>query len=238
MGALYWSVSPLPSPDELEDVRSRLARVFSAEENRPYLTALAEERTPPRVAAARLGALSLLPDLMARGGIDPATVILQRDAEGRPYGVSSTEGDMPFDFNLSHSDRHGLCALLIGGGRVGVDVEEVIPPRRALPLIRRYCTEGEQALLEPLSDEEKALAFTRIWTVREALGKQEGRGMPLRYDATAIPRGICVITGRIAETGTCLSLCYPCDADSEMPVQISRETVLWESAESVTELIK
>ena len=209
MGNLYWSVSSLPSDDRMEELQAALERSFPAEGNRAYLSELVGGRVPLRTAVARLGALSLLPELLIRGGIDPSAILLCRDEHGRPYGVSLGDRITSFDFNLSHSDGHGLCALLTGGGRVGVDVEEAIPPRRALPLMRRFCTEGERRFLAPLSEEEQAAGFTRIWTVREALGKQEGRGMPLRYDASRIPDGISLITGRLSDTGAYLSLCFP-----------------------------
>ena len=209
MGRLYWSVSSLPSREAIPVLQNELERAFSAEENRPYLGALAGERTPPGVVAARLGALSLLPPLFRHAGISPASVILRRDPQGRPYGTFRNGEPLPLDFNLSHSDGHGLCAILTGGGRVGADVEELLSPRRALPLINRYCTEGEKRLLAPVSETDKAMIFTRIWTVREAVGKQDGRGMPLRYDATAIPHGLSVPTGKIAASGTRLALCFP-----------------------------
>lgn len=217
MGRLYWSVSPLPSASDLSALRDELARAFPSEENRSYLEDLAKESAPVAVTAARLGALSLLPPLLRRCGVDPAALILQRDAHGRPFLRSCADGHIPCDFNLSHSYSHGFCAVLTGGGRVGVDIEEPIPSRRALKLIRRYCTPGELRLLEPFSEEDQALAFTRIWTIREALGKQAGQGMPLRYDASEIPDGIQVLTREISETGTRLALCVPLHTELEVP---------------------
>ena len=229
MGALYWSVASLPSPEDMEALQSRLACAFPAEGNQEYLKALAGERTPPRVAAARLGALALLPDLMAYAGISSSAVVLRRDPQGRPYGDLLSDNGVAFDFNLSHSNSYALCALLTGGGRVGVDIEDTIPIHRALPLMRRYCTEGEMGRMEALSEEEQALAFTRIWTIREALGKQEGIGMPLRYDASVIPREIRVVSGQIGGSRACLTLCYPRDALAEAPTQVFCDaSVTWE----------
>ena len=231
MSRLYWSVSSLPSTEEIPALMHRLADAFPADASRRYLDALITPRTPPGVAVARLGALSLLPSLLVQGGMDPASVILQRDERGRPHGYSLTEGATSFDFNVSHSSGFGLCALLMGTGRVGVDVEESIPTQRALPLIRRYCTEGERRLLEPLSDNEKAQAFTRIWTIREAVGKQMGTGMPLRYDATVLPDGLHMMTGFFLDTSACLSLCFPLEAAwEEISQGHDHIPILWDGA--------
>ena len=214
MGVLYWSACSLPSEDAVEGLRAYLDATFSHEANRSYLDALmghADRRPLPRVIIPRLCGLSLLPPLLERAGVDPASVLLCRDEHGRPHGEIEGEGVLPFDFNMSHSDGHAACALLPGGGTVGLDMEELLTPKRALPLIAHYCTAGESATLEGLTDREKAAAFTRLWTVREALCKQDGRGMPLRYDAAGIPDHVKVFCGVFPDTETRISLCVPMD---------------------------
>ena len=210
MASLLVSVRPLPSAEELEELRQWLPSAFPTEET--YLARLAgdaEHPIPLRIEAARLGALSLLPPLLARASIPSDALRLARDEHGRPFGVCPAENIPPFDFNLSHSDGHVACALLVGGGRVGIDVEEAVPPKRALPLLRRYGTPGEHAALDALSDEEKAAGFTRLWVIREALAKQDGRGMPLRYDASRIPPTLGVLHGILTPSGAHVALCTP-----------------------------
>jgi phosphopantetheinyl transferase len=161
------------------------------------------------VAAERLGALSLLPALLEAAGVDSRALILRRDEHGRPYCETQDGTPAGFDFNLSHSALHTAAALLTDGGRVGVDTEELIPTERALSLIRRYGTEGERALLQDMSNTEAAQAFTRIWTVREAVGKQEGVGMPLGFDAAKPPAGVAILPFTLTDTGGCVTLCVP-----------------------------
>ena len=220
MGRLYWSIRALPfadtpeapSEESIGRLRSYLDRAFPSADNQSYLDALMgplHRRPPQGVTVARLTALSLLPPLLVQAGLDPSHLRLARNEHGRPYGEWVSGAGTAMDFNLSHSDRHAVCALLTGGGRVGVDAEEALPPARALPLIRRFCTEGEHASLRGLSEEASAAAFTRIWTIREALSKQDGRGMPLRYDAAHIPDGLQVLCGRIPSVGTRVALCVP-----------------------------
>ncbi len=235
MACVYWSIAPLPPVEELETLRASLDGVFPLEENRAYFDALmgqANRRVLPRITAARLGALSLLPAMLIRAGIEPATICLTRDEHGRPYGRSAMEECIPFDFNLSHSDAHVACALLTGGGRVGVDAEELVTPKRALPLIDRFCTEGEKKDLEALTDVEKAEAFTRMWTIREALSKQDGRGMPLRYDASLIPDSVRVFCTSIPLRRTQIALCVPTDvALSDLIEMTPYPALQWKSVE-------
>ncbi len=223
MDSLLVSVRPLPSAGELCDLRRALEAAFPHEESRAYLDGLAgvaDRPLPTRITAARLGALSLLPPLLVCAGISTEYIRLSRDGHGRPYGVLSDGEAIPFDFNLSHSDGHVACVLLRGSGRVGIDVEEAVPPKKALPLLRRYGTLGEISALEGRSDEEKAEGFTRIWVVREALAKQDGRGMPLRYDASAIPDSLRVFHGRLPQTGAHVAICAPARLRGDDPIPV------------------
>ena len=171
------------------------------------------------MTAQRLGALSLLPSLLEAAGIAPASLILRRDEHGRPYCQAANGGPpfceltgchTPADFNLSHTDTHVAAALMIGEGRVGVDIEEPVPPARALPLINRYCTEGELAMMGTPSDEATAAGFfTFVWVMREAIAKQKGGGQPLGYDAAGVPDDVLAWNGYLPDTGTAVALCAP-----------------------------
>ena len=215
---LFLTVKKLPAPEEIPDLRGTLEMAFPHKENAAYLDDLCKSPLP-RVTAQRLGALSLLPSLLEAAGIDPASLILRRDEHGRPY-CQTADGDLPFcrstgchtpvDFNLSHTDTHVAAALLIGEGSVGVDIEEPIPPARALPLINRYCTEGELAMMGTPSDEAAATDFfTLVWVMREAIAKQKGGGQPLGYDASRVPDDVRVWNGYLPDTGTAVALCAP-----------------------------
>jgi phosphopantetheinyl transferase len=210
---LLLTVRPAPSAEDIPVLRELLEKSFPRKENTPYFNALLgspDRPALPRVAAQRLGALSLLPSLLTAAEIATEPLILRRDRYGRPY-CETPDGPVSFDFNLSHAAAHIAGALLVGGGRVGVDVEEPIPPKRALPLIHRFCTEGELALLGNLPHDEELAArfFTSTWVEREALAKQDGGGMPLRFDTTHIPAGLTVWTGYLPETETRIALCGP-----------------------------
>lgn len=210
---LFLTVRPTPSVEDVATLRAFLEKAFPRKENLPYLDALfgSPAHPPlPRVVAERLGALSLLPSLLSAAGMDSEPLILRRDEYGRPY-CETAGGSVDFDFNLSHSAGHIAGVLMIGEGKVGVDIEELIPPKRALPLIRRFCTEGELALLEGLPSDEALAAqfFTSTWVEREAIAKQDGQGMPLRFDTAVIPHGVMLWTGYLPDTEACIALCAP-----------------------------
>ena len=216
---LFLTVRGVPAPEEIPALREFLEISFPHKENIPYLENLCGSPLP-RVTAQRLGALSLLPELLSAAGIDSSPLILRRDGHGRPFCVTAdgslpfcgiVDAPSPFDFNLSHTDAHIAAALMVGGGKVGVDIEEPIPPARALPLLRRYCTEGELAILKDAPDSETVAAdyFTSTWVMREALAKQDGGGMPLRFDTAHIPDHVWMWIGHLPDTGTAVALCAP-----------------------------
>ena len=216
---LFLTVKNPPSPEDIPSLREYIEKSFPHKENSAYLDALCGSSLP-RVTAQRMGALSLLPSLLESAGIDSTPLILRRDEHGRPSGESA-DGALPFcglmgkpspfDFNLSHTDTHVAAVLMVGEGKVGVDIEEPIPPARALPLIRRYCTEDELAILQDAPDDETIAArfFTSVWVEREALCKQDGKGMPLRFDTAQIPENVWMWNGHLLDTDTAVAVCAP-----------------------------
>ena len=203
---LALSVSRIPplTREELADQTLALTREFSTPDNEKYIADLAPKNDTEaalRVASARVWALASLPTLLRQLMLDPAAVILARDGEGRPYLVSQ-----PADFNLSHSAAHTAAAAVPSPYRVGVDVEEPIDAARAEALVRRYATEGERAMLD-----DPTVDFTLIWTVREAIAKYTGEGNPAARNAACPPRGVCIRSGVLPDTGARLTVC--CSAE-------------------------
>ena len=228
---LYLTARKIPAPEQIADLRGRLERAFPHEENSAYLDALCGSPLP-RVTAERLGALALLPSLLETAGVDSADLILRRDGNGRPYCVQENGSPVGFDFNLSHSAAHVACALLMGDSRVGLDVEEPVSPQRALPLLNRYCTTGEMAMLGRSPEEAPQAAatfFTSIWTGREALAKQAGSGMPLRFDCSAVPSSLLLMRGILPDTQASIAVCAPlwvslCLTTDSLPILFPKES--------------
>ncbi len=202
---LILTVHTPPAPAELPACRAWVRGRFPHPDNEDYWAALETDRTPPAVAAERWGVLSLLARALEAAGVDTRTLILRRDEHGRPYFDPRGGLPCPLDFNLSHTDRHVACALLMGEGRVGVDVEEPIAPARAKALLDRFGTDGERAWMAS----DPRVDFARLWTVREACAKQIGEGRPVRFDASAPPVGRHLCTARLPDTGAALAVCLP-----------------------------
>ena len=203
---LVLSVSriPLLTREELADRTLALTKEFSLHDNGKYIADLAPKNDTEaalRVATARAWTLASLPPILRQLMLDPASVTLARDSEGRPYLVGR-----PVDFNLSHSAAHAAATAISAPYRVGVDVEEPIPAARAEALMRRYATEGERAMMA-----DPAVNFTLIWTVREAIAKYTGEGNPTARDAACPPRGVCIRSGILPDTGARLTVC--CSAE-------------------------
>lgn len=116
--------------------------------------------------------------LGARLGVAPESVVFDATCEdcGKPHGKPRLPG---VEFSISHSgDRVGLA---VTSAPVGLDVET--GDRKADEgLISYALNETEQRAIKDLPDAERANAFLRYWTRKEALMKATGKGLriPLR----------------------------------------------------------
>lgn len=130
-------------------------------------------------AAAR----AVLKRLLADGG-DPAQVTLGIDARGKPL-PARIAGKADRAFNLSHCD--GLLAVVVGNGRLGIDLESLRPANGAvrpwdddIALARfahRHMRPSLCGLLLTLPPARRPLALLRLWTLSEAALKAVGEGV-------------------------------------------------------------
>lgn len=197
--ALCRTDGSLPTANELY---TTLSTAFP--DSSDYLRAMMGKPT----TQVRLTALSLLPPLLRAAGYPTEDFTLRRDEHGRPYLAPRIPALSAPDMSLSHSAAHAVCALWCGGRRVGVDVEEPIPPDRAARLSARFCTVDEKALLR-IDPQGLSADFTRIWTCKEALAKHTGTGQPLLFDAAQVPPGLRLLSATLPDTGAVLSVCLP-----------------------------
>ena len=133
---------------------------------------------------ARLLARHLLGIGLRRRGVLAAGLSLGGDAAGRPRLRSAAGEPLP-DLGISHTD--GRVVVALGWGvRVGVDVE-ALAPRPAEDLRSAFADEEwREALAAPEPERE----LLRLWTVKEAVLKADGRGLavdPRRVDGRARP---------------------------------------------------
>lgn len=103
-------------------------------------------------------------------------VTLADTVHGRPE-LHGTHRDR-LRFNWSHSADRALVAIA-RSVQPGIDLEH--RPRRAgrnvLALAQRFFAPAEADALGALPADERAAAFLRLWTVKEAVLKAQGRGL-------------------------------------------------------------
>lgn len=81
-------------------------------------------------------------------------------------------------FNLSHSGPWGLVGIA-ADQELGVDIEGERPAMDGIGLAQRFYTPAETAWLREQPAEQRARAFARLWTCKEAWLKADGRGLAL-----------------------------------------------------------
>lgn len=114
--------------------------------------------------------------LIAYSGRDEPPAIL-RGEHGKPY---STELD-GLEFNVSHSGSHALIALA-RHLPIGIDIEGPGRARSIDDIAQRYFAPSEAAALRRLPEEQRRVAFLRLWTGKEAVLKALGHGLSFGLD--------------------------------------------------------
>lgn len=123
-------------------------------------------------------------------GVHPTELAFASLSTGKP--VLAAPGDRTrLTFSLSHADQLGLIAVAHEHA-VGVDVER---PRANLtmePLAERFFAPAEAARLRATPEDERAEAFLKLWTAKEALIKAQGETVPTalrRYQLALLDDG-------------------------------------------------
>ncbi len=145
--------------------RERAARLRFDEDCRRYVAA--------HVALRRV--------LGAASGREPRALVFDVGEHGKP----SLADDAGLFFNLSHSGERALIAVT-RIARVGVDVERARPFERMEDVARRFFSPAEVEALLALPPHERATAFFRCWTRKEAYVKALGEGLGHALDRFAV----------------------------------------------------
>ena len=122
------------------------------------------------------GALRLI--LGGYAGEDPSAIEFSRGERDKPALTHHAE----LEFNLSHSGDWALIGLMIGA-QLGVDTEHA-RAARATPALAAYAFSPLEAKrLEDVERADRAAAFYRIWTRKEAFIKAIGLGLHFDLEA-------------------------------------------------------
>lgn len=109
-----------------------------------------------------------------------------------PYGKPSLAGEhaaSPLRFNMSHSHEMALFAF-VNDQEIGIDVEHLNREFEGEEIARRFFTPNEVRGILSAPPPERATAFFRCWTRKEAYIKALGSGLsqPLdQFDVNCVP---------------------------------------------------
>ena len=155
---------PCLSPDEQE----RAARFRFAEHRETF-------------SAARSALRTILGRYLE---CDPHAIQFGAGAHGKPY-IDQPASAPPVHFNLSHSHRSAVIAVT-GAGPIGIDMEHIRLNVAHDEIARRYFSPKEQEWLESRPENERKRDFFRLWVLKEALIKADGRGLSMTLAAAEI----------------------------------------------------
>jgi 4'-phosphopantetheinyl transferase len=126
------------------------------------------DRTRFVIARARMRIL-----LASYLGCAPAVLAFSYSPHGKPYLNES-----PLSFNLSHAHERALLGITVNRA-VGVDVEYVRADFAIEEVAERYFSADELRVLRSFPLEQRAAAFFRCWTRKEAYIKARGEGLSM-----------------------------------------------------------
>ena len=124
------------------------------------------------------GAMKLL--LADYLGTAPHLLALQCNAYGKPF--FEERGREPIFFNLAHSADRALVAYC-RTAPVGIDIEQLRGDIPFCEIAQQHFSAAENAALNRFDADERAAAFFRCWTRKEAYVKAYGQGLSLALDS-------------------------------------------------------
>ena len=95
-------------------------------------------------------------------------------AFGKPT-IDATQVEGTLSFNMAHSD--GLVACAVARHEVGIDVESVDRRLQPLEIAAQFFSQRELLWLRRCPEEQRALRFIELWTLKEAYVKALGTGL-------------------------------------------------------------
>lgn len=124
---------------------------------------------------SRIGKGIVISRAEAASGIPADSLAFSYGEHGKPFLPVLPD----FHFNISHSGN--VCAVAFSDKSVGVDVETVRQVNRKV--LRRFTEKEQQAVV---GSPDPTLAFFRIWTAKEAVLKECGKGLCGGLDSFAV----------------------------------------------------
>lgn len=131
----------------------------------------------PSHAVRRACSLALARHLLIENQLLPITsaneTTIQHEESGKPY-LKFPKGSHPdLQISISHSGQWCACLIAEGKQSVGLDLEDLHIPRSFLKLAEHYFSSEETECVRQYGKE----AFYKLWTAKEAIAKQLGKGL-------------------------------------------------------------
>lgn len=167
-GAIEITAARLDAPPDT--VPALYAWLSAAERQRAGRFHFDRDRRRFIVARSRLREL-----LAKRLGVAPGAVEIVSGRNGKPELAPRFAGSA-WAFNVSHSEELAVYALA-RGCEVGIDVEAVRTLPEADDIAARFFSPRENADYRAAAPQNRALAFLRCWTRKEALVKALAAGV-------------------------------------------------------------
>lgn len=123
-----------------------------------------------------------------------------------PKGKPSLRGSSRIQFNASHSGQMAVYAFTLGC-ELGIDVEQLRELNDPESIAARFFSAAEALELLSLKPDDRAPAFFRCWTRKEAYVKAIGGGLAIplnRFQVTllpGVPARFVQITGDVENAG-------------------------------------
>lgn len=105
-------------------------------------------------------------------------ITFAKSETNKPFLLNNPQG---IQFNLSHSGNVILIAVT-RGKQCGVDIEAINTSRDVLKLAEFYFHKKEYAALRHCDKSPDVMLFYKLWTLKEAFVKADGRGMAIPGD--------------------------------------------------------
>jgi 4'-phosphopantetheinyl transferase len=119
--------------------------------------------------------------LAAYGDCQPGSLVFERNASGKPGLVGASDSFFGLQFNLSHTAGLVSCAVS-QSAQVGVDVEAYSLDGGMLEVADHYLCAAEMSQLLSLPEAQRPEYFCKLWTLKEAYIKAQGKGLSLSLD--------------------------------------------------------
>jgi len=172
---VWWMAIEAREGDRIDRWREGLDR---AEQDRADRFYFSEDRV------TYIGAHALKRRLLATvGGLAPSEWRFTIGPFGKPE-IDPVLDRRRLRFNLSHTRGLVACAVAIERD-LGLDVEAGDRVRNGIDIAGRFFAPAEVELLRAAAEAQRADAFVRIWTLKEAYIKATGRGLSCPLDSFA-----------------------------------------------------